>query len=140
MMALVMVSPMTRCAVCAPSSFVPVVLSVPAEVPFTVRSVLPDASPATVRSLSCSTSLVVPFRRVVVPLHRDAHVQCIRSGAVVRGLHVAAPIGEASRATHGEAIAFRGCAHDAAGCRLERAVAERRWIDETAAESDATQE
>ena len=42
------VSPVTRFAVNAPCVDVPVVVSVPADVPFTVRCVLPLASPVTV--------------------------------------------------------------------------------------------
>src|SRR5215213_11056454 len=42
------VSPATRLAVKAPFSDVPVVVSVPADVPFTVRCALPFAKPVTV--------------------------------------------------------------------------------------------
>jgi len=51
------VSPVTRFAVNAPWLDVPVVVSVPADVPFTVRCVLPLANPVTVCVLDSFTTL-----------------------------------------------------------------------------------
>jgi hypothetical protein len=52
------VSPAEREAVNATPSFVPVVDSVPADFPSTVRCALPDAKPAAVKSLEAFTVLV----------------------------------------------------------------------------------
>ena len=51
------VSPVTRFAVNAPCVDVPVVVSVPADAPFTVRCVLPFASPVTACALDWLTTL-----------------------------------------------------------------------------------
>jgi hypothetical protein len=68
MMTFTTVSPARRSAVKSPVRSVPVVTSWPRAVPFTVRWVLPLASPDTVRSLWLSTWLVAPSRRVTVPV------------------------------------------------------------------------
>src|SRR6266550_5951727 len=62
------VSPATRFAVNAPCEDVPVVFSVPADVPFTVRCVLSFARPVTVWLLDSFTTLLLLSRRVAVPL------------------------------------------------------------------------
>lgn len=64
----VTVSPATRFALNAPCDDVPVVFSVPADAPFTVRCVLPFARPVTVRVLDSLTTLLLLSRRVTVPL------------------------------------------------------------------------
>ena len=56
-----------RVAVNATPSLVPVVVSVPAAFALTVRSVLPDASPVTVRSLELVTVLVAVSWWCLVP-------------------------------------------------------------------------
>jgi hypothetical protein len=63
----VTVSPVVRFAVNAPSFDLPVLDSVAADVPLTVRFVLPGARPATVWLLVSFTVLVLLSRRVVVP-------------------------------------------------------------------------
>ena len=62
------VSPVTRFAVNAPCVDVPVVVSVPADAPFTVRCVLPLARPVTVCVLDWLTTLLLLSRRVAVPV------------------------------------------------------------------------
>ena len=62
------VSPVTRFAVNAPWLDVPVVVSNPADAPFTVRCVLPFASPVIVCELDSSTTLLLLSRRVAVPV------------------------------------------------------------------------
>jgi hypothetical protein len=62
------VSPAARFAVNAPCRDVPVVVSVPVDVPFTVRCALPFARPVTVCVLASFTSLLLLSRRVTVPL------------------------------------------------------------------------
>jgi hypothetical protein len=62
------VSPATRFAVNAPCLDVPVVASVPADAPFTVRCVLPFASPVTVCVLDWLTVLLLLSRLVAVPV------------------------------------------------------------------------
>lgn len=62
------VSPTSRVAVNAPSVFVPVVDSCPRDVPLTVRCVLPEANPPTVRSLEFETTDTALSRRVTVPV------------------------------------------------------------------------
>ena len=64
----VVVSPAMRVAVNATPSLVPVVVSVPAALASTVRWVLPDASPLTVRSLELLTVLVAVSWCRLVPL------------------------------------------------------------------------
>src|SRR4051812_22608152 len=71
MMMPVVVSFTVRMAEKAPASVVPVVFSVPTDVPSTVRCVLVDARPVTVRVLLCATSDVALSRRVFVPLTSD---------------------------------------------------------------------
>ena len=61
------VSPVTRFAVNAPCIVVPVVVSDPADTPFTVRCVLPFARPVIVCELDSSTTLLLLSRRVAVP-------------------------------------------------------------------------
>ena len=61
------VSPVTRFAVKVPCADVPVVDSVPADAPFTVRCVLPLARPVTVSVLDSFTVLLLLSRRVAVP-------------------------------------------------------------------------
>jgi hypothetical protein len=58
MMRPVIVSPAVRNDVKATLSFTPFVDSVPADLPATVRCVLPEARPATVKSLEAFTVLV----------------------------------------------------------------------------------
>ena len=64
----VVVSPLMRSEVNAPLSDLPVVLSEPADFPLTVRSVLLEARPVTVRSLDAEITDVALSRRVRVPL------------------------------------------------------------------------
>jgi len=61
------VSPATRLAVNAPCGDFPVVFSLPADAPLTVRWALPLASPVTVCVLVSLTTLVLLSRRVAVP-------------------------------------------------------------------------
>lgn len=61
------VSPMMRATENVPAVSLPVVASVPADVPFTVRCVAVLARPVTVRSDECETVVTSPSRRVCVP-------------------------------------------------------------------------
>ena len=63
----VVVSPIVRATANVPELSRPLVLSEPADVPVTVRRVLPLARPVTVRSLRWATAVWAPSRRVTEP-------------------------------------------------------------------------
>src|SRR5688500_651777 len=137
----VVVSPRMRSAVKLPCSFVPVVFSVPADVPLMVRCVLPAATPghsAVARVLDRGRCSGAPGDRAA---RLYAHVDPIRGQAVERALY-GAVCGRVRRgAVDRETVARHDRADDAATRCVEGAVARQQRITVTAeAEAEAVAE